>query len=432
MQRVSLDCVNMRILRQRLILIAVISIEICVACGIASAAEGIYEAVELRGKEPHDLIETASQYHDQFVRRSLLHADPAVVGLVRDIGYSLAPEPTDDYFDYEFYVIRDPSPNAFAMPTGRIYVHTGMLARLEDSSQLAGLLAHEINHVAGHHSIVQFRIKAFDVFDMFLTGGLLALLNNLQFSRDLEGEADDRAPAMLLEAGYDPRAMPELMDLLRQDFEGLRPRVATAWTTHPEPDARYERSLAFVSALPDGERDTDAFDAIVRPLRVLTVRDYIRDDFPYTAIAVAETLLERYPDDLELRMMIGDAWRVLGPRAEFAPDDFSNRDKRRNLRQRLRRTRSERTQRMLEDEEAQQAMLRNLTAAKMIYEDLLVRDPNFAPPHRGLGEVYEALDMPREAAREYVQYVRQAPDAEDRPVIMGRLTQLRDQLSAEE
>lgn len=398
----------------------------------AAAAQGIYEPVELRGKEAHDLIETAGQYHDQFVRRSLLHAEPAVEALVRDIGYSLAPEPTDDYFDYEFFVIRDPSPNAFAMPNGRIYVHTGMLARLKDSSQLAALLAHEISHVAGHHSIVQFRIRPFDVVDMFLTGGLLALLNNLQFSRELEQEADDRAPLMLVNAGYDPHAMPELLDLLREDFEGLQPRIATEWTTHPEPDERYVSSFSRVGNLPSAPRDDDLFDSVVRPLRLLTVRDYIRDDYPYTAIAVAETLLERYPEDLELRMMLGDAWRVLGPRSEFAPEEFSNRDKRRNLNQRLRRTRAERTENLLETAEGQAAMQRNLETAKHIYEDLLVRNSEFAPAHRGLGEVYEALDMPREAARAYLQYVRQAPDAEDRPVIVGRLTQLRDRISTEE
>jgi len=229
------------------------------------AAEGIYETVELRGKERHDLIETAGEYHNQFVRRSLLYADPSVTTLVRDIGFTLAPAATDDYISYDFFVIRDPSPNAFAMPNGNIYVHTGMLARLQDSSQLAGLLAHEINHVAGHHSIVQFRIKPLDVFDIFLTGGLLALLNQLQFSRDLEQEADDRAPQMLLQAGYDPRAMPELMDLLRQDFEGLRPRIATVWTTHPEPDERYNQSLALVARMPAADRDADLFDQIIHP-----------------------------------------------------------------------------------------------------------------------------------------------------------------------
>ena len=397
-----------------------------------SAAEGIYEPVELRGKEPHDLIETSGEYHDQFVRRSLLHQEPSVEALVRKVGYALAPEPTDEYIDYEFFVIRDPSPNAFAMPNGHIYVHSGMLARLEDSSQLAALLAHEINHVAGHHGIVRFRIKPIDVFDIFLTGGLVAALNSLQFSRELEQEADDRAPQMVAAAGYDPHATPELMDLLREDFEGLRPRVASAWTTHPEPDARFERSRALVTGMPEADRDDDLFDTVVRPVRLMTVRDYVHADYPYTAIAVAQSLLERYPNDLELRMLLGDAWRVLGPRSEFAPEDFQDKDKRRNLRQRMLRTRSERTEELLETEAGRLAMERNLDTARSIYEDLLVRDPGFAPAHRGLGEVYEAMGLPREAAGAYVQYVRQAPAAEDRPVVMGRLTALRDQLIKED
>jgi predicted Zn-dependent protease len=396
------------------------------------AAEGIYEPVELRGKEPHDLIETSAEYHDQFARRSLLHQDPSVEALVRRVGHALTPAPTDDYIDYEFFVIRDPSPNAFAMPNGHIYVHSGMLARLEDSSQLAALLAHEINHVAGHHGIVRFRIKAIDVFDIFVTGGLVAALNSLQFSRELEQEADDRAPQMVAAAGYDPHAVPELMDLLREDFEGLRPRVASVWTTHPEPDARFERSLALVSAMPEADRDDDLFDTVVRPVRLMTVSDYVHADYPYTAIAVAQTLLERYPDDLELRMLLGDAWRVLGPRNEFAPEDFSDRDKRRNLRQRMLRTRSERTEELLETEAGRQAMQLNLETARSIYEDLLVRDPGFAPAHRGLAQVYEAMGLPREAAGAYLQYVRQAPQAEDRPVVMGRLTALRDQLIKED
>jgi predicted Zn-dependent protease len=95
-----------------------------------------------------------------FARRSLLYAGSAIVDLVRRIGHELAPAPTDDYINYEFFVIRDPSPNAFAFPNGPIYIHTGMLARMDDESHLAALLAHEINHAAGHHTILSHRITA--------------------------------------------------------------------------------------------------------------------------------------------------------------------------------------------------------------------------------------------------------------------------------
>lgn len=393
------------------------------------AADGVYEPIPLRGKERNDLIETAHQYHDQFVRRALLHGDEALLELVRRIGHELAPAPTDDYFAYEFFVIRDPSPNAFAMPNGKIYVHTGMLARLDDSSQLAALLGHEITHIAGHHSIVQFRIRPGQILDVVFTGGVISLFTQLKYSRDLEQEADDRAPQLMLDSPYDPHAVPELMELLAQDFEGLRPRIASIWTTHPEPEKRAVASRALVAEMPARRRDTAAFDALVHPLRALTIRDYIRDDYPYTAIALAQTMLEKYPSDLEFRMLLGDAWKALGPRSEFAPDDFSNADKRRNLRQRVYRTRVERTQRLLETAEGRAAFATNLGYARDVYSQILELGPGYAAAHRGLGEVYEALGMPRDAAREYLEYVRQSPDAADRPVIIGRLNALRSALA---
>lgn len=400
---------------------------------LAVAEEGIFGPVELRGKERNDLIDTADQIHDQLLRWSLLYTEPGPVGLVRQIGHTLAPDPTDDYFDYEFYVIRDPSPNAFAMPNGRIYVHTGMLARLSDSSELAALLGHEITHVAGHHSIVQFRLKAGQMLDWIFTGGVVTLLTKLRFSRELEQEADDRSPEMLLESGlYDPHAVPELMELLNEDFEGVRPRVANIWTTHPDPVDRLARSLVRVADMPRRERDPDAFDAIMHPLRAMTVRDYIQDDFPYTAIAVAQGFIERYPEDLEFRLLLADAWKALGPRSEFAPDDFTNADKRKNLRRRMLRTRVERVERLMETPEGQAAYAANMAHARSLFEELLKMAPDYAQAQRGLGEVYEALGMPREAGRAYLQYIRQMPDATDRPVIMARLAAIREQLLQKE
>lgn len=399
--------------------------------GSGLAADGVYEPLELRKRESSDLMDTAREYHNQFERRSLIYKDPAVVALVERVGADLAPPPTDDYIDYTFFVIRDPSPNAFAMPNGQIYVHTGMLARLEDSSQLAGLLAHEINHVAGHHGILQHRITAPRILIDIFAGGLASLMGQLRYSRELEQEADDRAVLLLDGKDYDAHGLPELFDALNEDFEGLQPRMATIWTTHPDPDERGDTSRAIVAGLPSKPRDRDAFDAIVYPLRAITLRDYIQDDYPYTAIALAERLLERYPDDQDLRMLLGDAWQRLGPRSEFAPDDFSNRDKRRNLRRRVFKTRQERTEELLATPEGQAAFTANLEQARVTYESILSMDATYAPAHRGLGEVYQALGDAREAGRHYLEYVRAAPDAADRPVVMGRLTTIRDTLARE-
>jgi tetratricopeptide (TPR) repeat protein len=167
-------------------------------------------------------------------------------------------------------------------------------------------------------------------------------------------------------------------------------------------------------------------------LRLLTVRDYIQDDYPYTAIALGESLRDAYPDDLDLRMLVGDAWQALGPRSEFVPEDLTDRDRRRNLRRRIVRTRSERFTEMMATPEGQEAYARNLNYAREVYAGILEANSDYAAAYRGLGEVYEALEQPREAARSYLEYVRRTPEADDRPVIMARLMMLRDQLTREE
>ncbi len=400
--------------------------------GAALAQSGVYESLELRAREHNDLIETSAQYQGMFERRSLLYEDEQLLALVRRIGHELAPEPTDDYYNYEFFVLRDPSPNAFALPNGHIYVHTGMLARMVDESQLAALLAHEISHVAGHHTILSHRITAKRLTIQILVGGLASLMGQLRYSRHLEQEADDRAPLMLADSRYDPHAMPELLDILAEDFEGLDPRIATIWTTHPDPEDRAATSRAIVANMPRRDRDPEFFDSIAYSLRATTLRDYIQDDYPYTAIALAQDLLERYPNDMNIRMLLGDAWRVLGPRAEFAPQEFTKRDTRRNLRRRVWRTREERAEIQLETEAGQQAFAANLEQARITYLDILDRDPTYAAAHRGLGQTFESLGQPREAARAYLEYLRSAPDAFDRPVIVTKLAEIRDLLQQQE
>jgi predicted Zn-dependent protease len=411
---------------------------LCVAAPVSAQQgaeedlKGVYAPLELRHGEPNDLIDTAAQYQGMFERRSLLYNDPAVVAMVRRIGHELAPPPTDDYINYEFFVIRDPSPNAFAFPNGQIYVHTGMLARMGDESELAALLAHEINHAAGHHTILSHRITAKRLAIGVFGGALGSLMGQLRYSRQLEQEADDRAARLMQDTPYDPHAMTDLLEILNRDFEGLDPRYASVWTTHPDPVQRIEASRQNVAGLPHKPRDPQTYDAVMYPLRILTVRDYIQDDYPYTAMAVAERLMQRYPDDLDFLMAIGDALRVLGPRPEALPDDFERSDARRNLRDRIRLSRGQRMERLLETPEGLAAMAANLEHAEATYQSILEIDPGYTPAYRGLGEVYEARHEDREAAKAYLTYVQQQPDAPDRPVIMGRLTAIRDRLMKED
>ncbi len=406
----------------------------------AVAAEGVYEPVPLKESE-RQIIESANELEGYFRNQSLIYTDEAIVSFVRRVGHSLAPAPTDDYIHYEFFVLRDPSPNAFSLPNGHVYVHTGMLARLDDEAQLAALLAHEINHVAGHHGIIENRTsKSRTIAGMVLGGlsgwgGLISMglyASIYGFSRDLEQEADDRAANLLLNSEYDPHALPELFDILGQDYEGLYPRVQTIWSTHPEIEARAITSRALVADLPRRNREVETFELSDFPLRLLTVRDYIQDDYPHTAVALAEKLVERYPGEPSVLILLGDAWQAMGAQSVTDPESLSNADKRRNLGDRARWTREQREAELLETPEGRAAFAANLAEAERVYRQVLDLDPGYAPAYRGLGEVNEHLDRPREAAAAYLKYVQLEPDSADRGVIVGRMRQLAARIRTEE
>jgi regulator of sirC expression with transglutaminase-like and TPR domain len=89
-------------------------------------------------------------------------------------------------------------------------------------------------------------------------------------------------------------------------------------------------------------------------------------------------------------------------------------------------------ERRLETPEGVAAMAQNLASARATYQGILDTDPEYYVAYRGLGEVYEAEGNDREAARAYLTYIQQIPDAEDRQVIVGRLTGIRNRLLDEE
>jgi predicted Zn-dependent protease len=387
------------------------------------------------------LIEESKDLEGWFHAQSLLFTEPKALELVRRVGHEIRPHPTDDYIEYEFFVLRDPSPNAFALPNGHVYVHTGMLARLDDEDQLAALLAHEINHVAGHHGIIEHRatrkktIAGMVIGSLGPWGGMISL--GLQtsiygYSRELEQEADDRAIEVLAASRYDPHALPDVLDILGRDYEGLSPRTSTVWSTHPEVRARAETSRALVASAARRERHDDGFDAAVMDMRAMTIEDYVQDDFPHTAVALAESLVARYPNDPRLLSLLGDAWQGMGAQGPIDSATLSNSDKRHNLRDRARKSRAQRLAEALETEQGRAAYAANLQRAEETYARVIAADAAFAPAHRGLGEVYEQQKRPRDAAEAYLNYVKLAPAAPDRSIVMGRLRLLTTMLKVEQ
>lgn len=186
-------------------------------------------------------------------------ADPAFVedaeisAYVSGVGQKLASN-LEVPQSFEFFVLRDKTLNAFAMPGGYIGVHTGLIAAAENESELAGVLAHEISHVTQHHLARMFNQQSKTSIPMMaaMVLALLAARNNsdvgiggvaaasaasiqsqLNYSRDFEREADRLGLRLLEKSGYDVRGMESFFERL-QRFSRLYDNNAPGYLrTHP-------------------------------------------------------------------------------------------------------------------------------------------------------------------------------------------------------
>ena len=172
--------------------------------------------------------------------------------------YSPAPE-----YPYTFKVVRDRRINAFALPGGPIYVHTGTIAAAENEGQLAGVLGHEIAHVALRHGTNNASKAMLAQMPLAILGGVigsgsmagqLARLGIgfgansvlLKFSRNAERQADIIGTQMLFDAGYDPQEMARFFQKLQG---GKRGGSVEFLSSHPNPGNRIEGVRKEISTL---------------------------------------------------------------------------------------------------------------------------------------------------------------------------------------
>ncbi len=176
---------------------------------------------------------------------------------------------------FECHLLADPELiNAFALPGGQLFITVALFERLESEGQLAAVMAHEMVHVVGRHAAEQLAeqqlaqglsgaavMAAYDPENPnsgLTTAQLAAMISglvNLKYGRDDELQSDRLGVQFMTEAGYDPRAMVSLMEILASASEGNRP--PEFFSTHPNPDNRIERiweaiEAEFPNGVPEG------------------------------------------------------------------------------------------------------------------------------------------------------------------------------------
>jgi hypothetical protein len=215
--------------------------------------------------------------------------DQSLQSYVGTVGQRLASQPAADDYPYEFTLIHDSSINAFALPGGPIFVHSGLLRAADNESQLAGVLAHEISHVALRHATNQASKANLIQLPAILAGAaigqesILAQLSQiglgfgvnavmLKYSRDAERQADALGTRIMHEAGYNPIAMADFFEKLSAEGGARAPEFLSS---HPDPGNRTEAVLAEIKTLPQRQyaANTGRFDDMKRELVRLPRRE---------------------------------------------------------------------------------------------------------------------------------------------------------------
>jgi predicted Zn-dependent protease len=155
-------------------------------------------------------------------------------------------------YKFSFHVLADPKTvNAFALPGGPVFITEGLLRQLRTEAELAGVLGHEIGHVIARHSserlakqqLTQGLLGALVVgsgdYTTAQIGQVVGNMINMSYGRDDELESDALGIRIMAEAGYDPRGMVRVMEVLAKASGGSRQPEFVS--THPAPENRSER-----------------------------------------------------------------------------------------------------------------------------------------------------------------------------------------------
>ncbi|WP_317900133.1 M48 family metallopeptidase [Aurantibacillus circumpalustris] len=185
---------------------------------------------EMYAKES-DMNDSANYYMHQFVKQLEL----------------------DDTYKIDVKVVQSEDINAFALPGGKIFVYSGIIEKMENYEELVALLGHEVTHVLNRHSLKNIcRSAATSIVVASLFGDVTGIgagilsqaeqFKQLDYSRDLETEADNNGLQIMVENKVNPQGMLDLLRLLKEEGTEM-PKFMKYLSTHPDTDSRISNIL---------------------------------------------------------------------------------------------------------------------------------------------------------------------------------------------
>jgi predicted Zn-dependent protease len=254
-----------------------------VGCG--NVAEGVLTAAPAFFISDQQEIALGLQAAQQVVAEGQVYQDPALAAYVQRIGMQAAAKTDRAGLPWTFTVMQADEPDAFALPGGYVFLTTGIIRRMKDEAELAGVLSHEVGHVAERHSVelIQQAALAEGVQAAVLgqNSGTTTLIANVVrtlvlrgYGRSKELEADRVGAQIAASNGYDANALGDMLTTLENESGGT-PAWMQPLSTHPTLDERLSGLRTTIAQLGGGggtgstgsRGDAQAFAAATASLR---------------------------------------------------------------------------------------------------------------------------------------------------------------------
>ncbi len=244
------------------------------------------------------------------------------------LGHSLLAQVGPTPFEFKFYLISAPDPNAFAIPGGYIFVTTGLIVLAENEHEIAAVLSHEIAHITARH-IAQMieRMKRIEWVSLagmiagILVGGggkaseaiatsatALPEAYRLKYTREDEVDADQNGLQYMTKAGYDPHGMITFLSKIYKSSLTSGPKIPAYLSTHPA----IENRISFVDNLLQSGLKPKGPSKTVGDFKRIQVKAFVEEREPHVAVAHYQSLVDSNPQDFEGYYGLGLAYRKMG------------------------------------------------------------------------------------------------------------------------
>ena len=378
---------------------AIIAAFCCLAAGCATPAPVSVNEALLAGEDEKMLWQRAREEQAVIDNSGRLYRDARIESYLNEVAAKLGAHSIAPQIRFKIKIINDPRLNAFAFPNGVIYVHTGLLARMENEAQLAALLAHEMTHCTHRHTLrvlVSRKNSSGHKTDAdqpsepaTMFRGLAQILGAKRFfsavsgyTREFEAEADRIGLDLMAKAGYDSRQALNLFEHLQQEIADEQIKEPYFFGTHPVVTQRIDNAKSWLadnySAKHAGLIKQDIFRSRMDKLLLDNARLDLQIGRFQIARRNAENYLHRHQNDASAHYLLGEIFR-------------------------------------------QQDRKTDTGAAIKHYQQAIKLDPSFPAPYKAMGLMHYKKGQRRLAKKFFESCLLLSPDAPDKAYIRGYL-----------